>query len=331
MSETPPHDHLEEPVSAHMPHMQGHPVALRPDQTVGEALQFLRTCELGERIVYFYVVDADDRLVGVVPTRRLLVSPAERSVASLMVGNLVTLRPTMSVREALSLLLAHRFMALPVVDEGRRLLGVVDISGFTDDLSNLAERQSYEDLFQLVGVHLLRDLTPWRAFANRFPWLLCNVGGGLLAAAIASRYEALLDAVLVLALFIPVVLALSESVGMQAVTLTLQRLHAGPPGWRFFIGSLRTELATAALLGVACGGGVGAAAWLWQGVASVAAVIAATIALAMITACAFGVVLPVALRALRRDPRIAAGPVVLALADVATLLLYFNIAGKALQ
>ncbi len=321
-------DYLDEPISDHM---QRQPVALRPGQSVVEALDFLRTQSLGERVVYFYVVDADGRLVGVVPTRRLLISQANRSIESLMVGNLVTVSPTMTVREAVGLLLAHRFMALPVVDADARLVGTVDISEFTGDLSDLAERQSYEDLFQLVGVHLVRGLTPWRGFGDRFPWLLTNIAGGLLAAAIASRYEALLDAVIVLALFIPVVLALSESVGMQAVSLTLQRLHAGSLDWSFFAGSLRTELATAVLLGAACGSTVGLVAWAWQGAPAVSLVIAATITLSMTTACLLGVVLPVGLRALRRDPRIAAGPVVLALADVTTLLCYFTLAGMSLQ
>lgn len=327
MSAAMPSSHLDEPVVSHM---QPHPVALSPDQTVAQALDFLRTRQLSERIVYFYVVDAEERLIGVVPTRRLLVSPADITIGALMVGNLVTLSPDLPVRDALRLFMSRRFLALPVVDETRRLVGVVDIAAFTEDIADLAERQSYDDLFQLAGVHLVRGLTPWRSFRDRFPWLLSNVVGGLLAAFISSRYEGLLDTVIVLALFIPVVLALSESVSMQSVSLTVQALHGERIDWAFLRSALATEAGTAIMLGFGCGVVVASVVWLWQGAALVSLIIAMTITLAMLASCLIGVMLTTALRAMRQDPRIAAGPVVLALADLATLLFYFTFATRFL-
>ena len=144
---------------------------------------------------------------------------------------------------------------------------------------------------------------------------------------IASRYESLLNAVVVLALFIPVVLALAESVSMQSVTLTLQRLHGGPPVRGFVRRMVMQELGAAALLGVGCGLVVGVIATVWKGDARLGLVIAVVIASSVVTAGLFGLLLPTALHAMRRDPRIAAGPIVLAAADVATLLLYFTLAG----
>ena len=318
-------EHLGEPIFAHL---RRDFVSLHDNLTIGQALKHLRSRPLGEKIVYFYVVDADDRLVGVVPTRRLLMGGPSVPLASVMVRNVVTLPTWATVRDACDLFISRRLLAFPVVDTAGRLHGIADISLFTQELADLASRQSADNAFQLIGIHLTPDLAPWAGFKDRFPWLLSNVSGGLLAAFVTSRYESLLDAVVVLALFIPVVLALAESVSIQSVTLTLQGFHGSgsTPRRR----SLSKELATAALLGLGCGGIVGIVAGVWHQNVVLTATIAMAIALSMVTASALGVLLPSMLRAMQRDPGIAAGPIVLALADLATLLFYFNLAGLLL-
>lgn len=316
--------HLDEPIFAHL---RRDFVPLDVTWTVGEALGRLRTQQLGEKIIYFYAVDAEGRLEGIVPTRRLLMSEPDTAIASLMVTDVVTMPSWATVREASNLFLAHRFLAFPVVDANRVLHGIADVSLFTRELADLANRQNADNAFQLIGIHLVADAGPWAGFTDRFPWLLANVGGGLLAAFVTSRYEELLDAVVVLALFIPVVLALAESVSIQSVTLTLQSLR-GPR--RSLIPEARPlwkEFATAVLLGIGCGGLVGLVAGIWQGSLTLGLTILTAIALSMITACILGVVLPAILYAMRRDPGIAAGPIVLAIADLCTLIFYFNLAG----
>lgn len=302
-------------------------VPLRIDVTVGEALRSLRSQELGEKIVYFYVVDADGRLKGIVPTRRLLMSDPDVQVAAIMTPKVLSLPAWATVRDASGLFLEHRFMALPVVDAEDHLHGIVDVSLFTGQVS---EARVAEEAFQLIGIHLVAGLGPLAGFKDRFPWLTANIAGGLLAAFVTSLYESMLDAVVVLALFIPVVLALAESVSIQSVTLTLQSLR-GPEQALIPKGrSISKEIVTALLLGLACGGVVGGAASLWQGSWPLGLMIAGAITLSMITASVFGIVLPATLHWLRRDPTIAAGPIVLALADLVTLLFYFNLAGVLL-
>ncbi|MDO8835120.1 MAG: magnesium transporter, partial [Vicinamibacterales bacterium] len=220
--------------------------------------------------------------------------------------------------------------ALPLVDEDGRFSGTVDVTLFTDSLHDVTERQASRDVFQMIGVHLRRGANAWRAFADRFPWLLSNIAGGLVAAFLASLFEPLLDAVIVLALFIPVVLALAESVSIQSVGLTLQSLHGARIDWRFLGGALRNEFGVAIMLGLAAGTVVGIVAWAWKSDGLVALAIGGSIALSMLTACLLGVLLPVTLRWLKRDPKVAAGPVVLALADTATLLFYFTLSGALL-
>lgn len=304
------------------------PLALR--LTVGEALAFMREHPPGERIVYFYVVDEAGRLRGVVPTRRLLMSPPERRLADVMVPDVITLPAGATTEEAAALFLKHKLLALPVVDAHGVLAGVVDVGMFTGELSNIAERRSADDAFEIIGARVAASTSAWRGFLDRFPWLLCNVAGGMAAALITGAYEHLLEAVIALALFVPVTLTVSESIAMQSVTLTLQHLHAGPAGLGFLFRTLRRELATAVLLGVGCGALVAAIAWAWKGDVAVAAAAGITVTLAMVVAALVGVVLPGTLRSLKRNPRIASGPIVLALTDVVTLLCYFNVARMVL-
>jgi magnesium transporter len=303
---------------------------LRVGESVGAALSSLRAQGVGERLVYFYVTDAGGVLVGVIPTRRLLAADPATAVEALMVTEVAALPATATVGDACEMFVRRRYLALPVVDDGRRLLGIVDVGLFTGEIADLSERQSVQDLFQLIGVHAAEAVTPWRGFRDRVPWLSFNFCGGLIAAGLAGMYAELFEAAIVLALFMPVVLALAESVSVQSVSLTLQRLHGPAPTGRRFLGALWRELLTAGLLGLAGGGAVGAAAWAWKGRWPLAAAVGLAVMLSMITACLVGVALPTALRAMRRDPKVATGPIVLALADVATLLFYFNLAGMAL-
>jgi magnesium transporter len=305
-------------------------VRLHAEQTVEEALDTIRAQGGEGEALYLYVVDDEDRLLGVVPTRRLLLATPGERIAALSVADVIAIPSWATVLVAAEYFVTHELLAFPVVDDGGRLVGVVDVGLFTEEVIGFAKR-SFDDIFQIIGVHATAGAGSWSAFKDRFPWLLCNIGGGVLAAFLAGWYESLLEAVVLLALFIPVVLALAESVSIQSVTLTLQGLHGGPLNWSFFGRAVRREFVTAVLLGAGCAVLVGGVAWLWRGEAGVALAIGAAIWLSMITACLLGLILPTALHALRRDPRIAAGPIVLAAADLLTLLFYFNLAGWLTQ
>ena len=317
---------LHEPI---LPLARPPQVVLSPGQTIDEVLRVIRASASANSIHYFYVVDADERLVGVVPTRRLLTSEPDRTVAEVMVDSVVAIPDWATVLIASEYFATRRLLAFPVVNEKGQLLGVVDVSLFTDEVIDLA-RRTYDDIFQLIGVHGTAQRSTLDAFKDRFPWLLCNIAGGLMAAFIASRFEHLLQEVIVLALFIPVVLALGESVSMQALSLTLQSFTDGPFVPRRLLAALWKEFRTAALLGLACGGVVAGVVIVWRGETVVAAVIFAAIALSMVVACLLGVAFPALLRVAKADPRIAAGPVVLAAADVATLAFYFGLGARFL-
>ena len=131
---------------------------------------------------------------------------------------------------------------------------------------------------------------------------------------------------IVLSWFIPVVLNLAESVSSQSVSLTVHLLRSQRPTWRLFLNALRQELATGLLLGVACGVTVAAVALIWKGQAPLALTLLGGIGGGVAASALLGMLLPIGLRLLKLDPRVAAGPIALAAADVVTLLLYLGLA-----
>jgi len=316
-------DHLADPVTAHM---HADMVTLREEQTAGDAVRLCRQMNMTDRIVYLYVLDRDERLAGVVPVRRLLGSEPGTPIKSIMVSPVKSIPESSSVLEACEMLLDHRFLALPVVDTNRRLRGIIDLSQFTDEVLTSAQQQM-DSAFQLIGVHVAlgRRVSSWRSFRDRFPWLLCNMASGLVCAFIASRFELLLSQVVLLAMFLTVVLALGESVSMQSMTITLQSLLGRKTGWREIFSSTRKEFTTSAMLGLGCGAFIGLSAWLWRGFHVAAIAVGGSICLSIIAACLLGVAIPTAIHKLKIDPKVAAGPIVLASADIVTLLFYFNL------
>lgn len=319
---------LNEPVSRHA---RQDFTTLYPQWTVSEALDHMRRFPPPGRIIYFYVVDDQMKLLGVVPTRRLLLSPPEKLVQDVMIRDVIAIPGDATVLEACEFFTMHRLLAFPVLDGARRLVGVVDIEFYTEELAETEQAPSSDrqDLFQLIGVRLTKaqQMRPLRAFRGRFPWLLCNVGGGALAAILAGIYEDELNwNRAVLALFIPVVLALAESVAIQSVTLALDALRGAVPTWRDLARRLRFEGMTGILLGAATGLLVAAIATSWKGIAVLFLILAGGIGIGVTAAALSGIAVPFILRLLKRDPQLAAGPIALAVADVCTLLAYFNLA-----
>jgi magnesium transporter len=316
---------LNDPVTRHM---RRDCARLVLEQTAGEALDRLRREPPPGRIVYFYVVDAGGRLEGVVPVRRLLLSPPDRPLHELTDRKVVVLPDEATVLEACEFFLQHRFLALPVVDAAKRLLGVVDVELYTDEITHLQDAEGRDDLFQRIGVHAAQTKqdSPLRAFRHRFPWLGCNMAAGMLCALLAWAFEDVLKGAVALAFFIPVVLNLAESVSSQSVSLALQALHGPRPTWASMFFRLRKELATGALLGVGAGAVLALTALAWLGQPRLAVCLAGGIAGGVTGAAVLGLALPVLLRLFRLEPRVAAGPIALAGADVLTILLYLSLA-----
>jgi len=316
---------------------------LRAGMTVGEALERIRREGVGERVIYFYAIDEQERLVGVVPTRRLLTASLEAPLREIMVPRVVAVPATATILEACEFFVLYKFLAFPVVDEQRRVVGIIDANLFAEEILEAGDSEGREagtpvaqvspEFFEALGFHIeqIRGASPWRIFRFRFPWLLVTVTGGTLSAILARFFEATLARSLVLAFFLTMVLALNESVSMQSMSVTIHALRSVSVTTRWLATAFRREVSTAILLGIACGCVVGIIVWLWRNDFAGAFVIGGSIALSLITACVIGLGVPSVLHQLRLDLRIAAGPVTLALADFVALVIYFTSAWLVLR
>ena len=296
-------------------------VTLRATQTIGDAHAAVRAAPSARNVLYFYVLDDDDRLAGVVPIRHLLAAPLDERVNQVMIPGVVAIPSWATVLIASEYFATRKLKAFPVIRDDGTLVGAVDNGLFTGEVIDVA-RETYDEIYQLLGVHATAMGTPWTSYKDRFPWLLSNITAGLLCAVIAAQFESLLEHVVVLALFIPIVLALAESVSMQSATLTLQRLSNDSLTPRRILAALWREARTAMLLGLSSAVLVSLVVLAWRRNVMGALVIGAAISLSMLAACLFGVLLPTLVRAVKADPRIAAGPLVLASSDLVTLVLY---------
>ena len=304
------------------------PPPLRIDQTVGQALEAIRATGLEERIFYFYVVDAEGRLSGVVPARKLLTEPLEQLIEEVMIRRTLSLPETATLLEACECFILHKFLAIPVVDAQKRLRGIIDVGLFTDEVMELGSSNNNDQLFQTIGIHVQEVLhaSPWKAFAIRFPWLAATVSGGVLCAMMAGAFAATLEKRVVLAVFMALVLGLGEAVAAQSLALTVQSLPAARIRWKWLRVKLRREAVTAIFLGILAGSAVTLMVGLFWDDLHAALAIGGSVVVSIFVAGMMGVLVPSLLRVVSWDPRIAAGPITLAAADLFTVSCYLVVA-----
>ena len=318
-------DHLHQPV---ITVARKDFAALSQRLSVKQALDEIRSHGIGEKIVYFYVVDDEGCLTGVVPTRRLLTASLDQPISEVMIRRVVTIPEDAKILDALEFFVIHKLLAFPVVNHMRHIVGVVDVNLFTEEVFDLTEREHTEEIFELIGFQAsqVRDASPVRAFRFRIMWLLATIASGTVCALLASAYEGTLAKTLVLAFFLTLVLGLGESVSTQTMTVTIQALRSASLSMRWYTRALRREAVTAVLLGSACGLAVGLIVWLWHWTVLAAVTIGVSIALVIVVACLLGLSIPTLLHSLKLDLKIAAGPMTLAMADIFTVVIYLSLA-----
>ena len=298
------------------------------DWSVDEAVRRLRAGPAeadtgggrGTGVLYFYVLDNGGKLVGVAAARKLLLSAGTARVEEIMERCVVTVGEKETLFAACEVFAMHRLLAIPVVDKERRLKGVVDVSLYTDEMFDLAERKAADEVFhQMIGLRAATTCSAkvWKGYTLRMPWLACNIAGGLACALLAAWFDVVIKEVVVVALFIPVMLTLAESVSIQSMTLAIQSAVGGK-----LQRGVGRELATALLLAVTSGVVVGLVAMLWSGPRSVPAVVGVAIAVNMMLAAALGNIVPKVVMRMKLNPTVASGPMVLALADMAAITVY---------
>jgi magnesium transporter len=306
-------------------------VQLFEHESVEESMLRLRSrANLGERIIYFYVTDQDGRLRGVVPTRRLLLAQPSVRLSDIMIQPVISASHGADLRTVLKEITTQRLLAMPVVNSDGVLIGVVDLSQYSQAAIDMERRETAEELFQLAGIHIDQESAGrFGVLRSRFPWLVCNITSGLIAAAISGIFDQLLQAVVVLAFFVPVVLALAESVSMQSVTLGLHTLHFRQEA-RLANNTTWKEMRTGTLLGLMAGLVVGGVAFVWLGVTKVGLAVLGGITVGCLAGASLGFAIPRLVHRFEWDPKIASGPIVLALTDLASLTFYFAFAAYVL-
>ena len=135
-------------------------------------------------------MDENDKLVGVVPTRRLLTAPVDERISEMMITPVIALPQHATVFNAYEFFLLYKLLAFPVVDDNRHILGVVDIAMFADDTFDAADRESMERMFEVLGFRIMqvREASPFRAFRFRFPWLLATITSGTACALLVPAF-----------------------------------------------------------------------------------------------------------------------------------------------
>jgi magnesium transporter len=308
-------------------------VQLGETMRVDEALKFIRDSQsTRQTLIYFYVVDAASHLTGVLQTRALLTAQPEEQLADVMIKRVIAIPETATVLDACEFFVLHKFLAFPIVDRERHIVGVVDINLFNEEVFGIPKTETGDDLFQAIGFHIseARHASPLQLFRFRFPWLLVTIGAGTVCAFLARAHEKTLEHTLVIAFFLTLVLALGESVAVQSLALVLETLQLKKisPGW--FFRAYKHEALTAIPLAAAAALVVFLVVLLLDRAWWPAAVISTSLALGVVAACLLGISIPALLHVADLNLTIAAGPITLAITDIVTLLLYFGLTSALL-
>ena len=313
-------------------HIHRNFTALDGGLTVRSAVEAVQRQRDESKIHYFYVVDDEGRLEGVMPTRRFLTRAPDSTLREVCVRDPVTISAEASLAEAARIFDAHRFLSLPVTDRRGRIMGVLDLHVFTDREVDLSDAALREEVFQTIGIRLggLIGAGPFKGFRFRFPWLLSTIAGGLACVGVSSIFEMTLEASIVLALFLAPILALGESTAIQSMTIALQLAGLAPKSGGLKPGGVLKEAATGLLLGAAAGGILSGIEGLWKGFGRESLAIFASVPAAMGMAALIGFALPLILFRLKVNLKVAAGPIVLAFTDVVTVLAYLGTASLLL-
>ena len=292
-----------------------------------DALKSLQDQSEAEMVFYLYITDEDDRLVGVASLRALATTPADTLLKDIMVKRVHTVRPETDQEEVAQIVAQYNYLAVPVLDEDDQLLGIVTV----DDVVDVIREEATEDFLQMAGAGKDREIllkSSWENARARLPWLFASWIGGIFAASIIGTFEHMLESMIALAAFIPVIIGMGGNIGTQSSTIIVRGIATG----RIEIGSelkvMWKEVRVGIILGVLYGLLLGAFAKFRfiDADPMLGVVVGLSIACSMLIAVAVGTFVPMFLRKVDIDPAIASGPFVTTSIDILGVLFYFVIA-----
>ena len=295
-------------------------VALHPEMTVQQAITFLRLRKpLADEAYYLYVLDASNRLQGVVNLRELLISEADTPIVNVMTKDAITVAPETDQEEVARLVQHYRLRAVPVVDEDRVLRGIIT----ADDAMAVASEEATEDIYLLAGLDVQESVfSPvTRALRRRVPWLLVNLMTAFLAALTVSAFEDTISKVAVLAAFMPIIAGHGGNTGTQATTLVVRGIALGEVRLRDASRIAAKEVAFGLVHGSLAGTLTAGLALVLTGNPWLAGVVFGAMIGNIVVAGLAGGLIPLALRAANIDPALASAIWLTTFTDVMGFLL----------
>jgi magnesium transporter len=314
---------------------------LRPEMTVGEAISYLRrdAQARAHSTYYAYVVDHEERLLGVITFRDLIVAPADKLVREVMRTQIISANEQMD-QEALSkLFMRHHLLMIPVVDGSGRIKGTVSV----DDIVDVVQEEATEDIQKIGGAESLEgpylQVSLPKMIRKRAGWLAALFLGEMLTATAMGYFQAEIASAVILALFVPLIISSGGNSGSQATTLVIRAMALGEVRLRDWWRVIRREFATGLALGsiLAVIGVVRILLWqfLFHAYGEHYLLVAMTVGLSLVGVVLWGSlmgsILPFILRSLGFDPASASAPFVATLVDVTGLVIYFSVAAVILS
>ena len=304
---------------------------LHEDTKAREAIYALQDQEDAEMVFYLYTLDDDARLTGVISLRDLVTTPGDTMLKDIMSKNIQAVRPETDQEEVARIVSQYNFLAVPVVDSEEHLLGIVTV----DSIVDVIREEATEDFLQLAGAGKDREIllkSSWENARVRLPWLFASWIGGILAAFIIGIFDSLLENVIALAAFIPVIIGMGGNVGTQSSTIIVRGLATGRVSFENSMKVLLKEMSVGLILGLLYGLLLGIFA-IFQFIDTsplLGLVVGLSISISMILAATIGSLVPLVLNRFEIDPAIATGPFVTTAIDIIGVTFYFLIAKSLL-
>jgi magnesium transporter len=299
--------------------------SLREEMTVKEAVAALQEAKDVEMVFYVYVTDEHNHLVGVLSLRNLLTVPPQTRLRNIMTTDVISVRTDMDQEEVAHLVAKYDILAIPVVDDGNKLMGIITV----DDVIDVMRQEATEDMFKMAGAseeELLYGYKSFKIARLRLPWLLTNLFGGVITGYLMWRFKVTLKEVIALISFIPVITGMGGNVGGQSSTIVVRGFATG----RIDFSTLRQvffrEMRVGLIMGTVCGLTIGVVAFFWHNNVYLGLVVGLAMVTAMTIAATMGVLAPSFFKKIGIDPAIASSPFVQTANDITGILIYFGTA-----
>ena len=310
-------------------------VSLPENLTVSEALERIRQeAPDAETIYQIYIVDKQRHLKGAVSLRDLMLADGHTVISDFMVTEVLLAHADDDRSNAAELIARYDLLALPIVDDKERMVGIVT----HDDAYDVSREKSTQDQMSLGGVRTnpseptisLKGVPITQLYRMRVFWLVILVFGNIFSGAGIAYFEGLIEQVVALVFFLPLLIASGGNAGAQSATLMVRSLATGDVKMRDWFTMLWKETSVSLLLGLSMAAAVYFIGY-YRGGAEIALVVAVSMVLITIVGSVIGMSLPFVLTHFKQDPASASAPLVTTICDAAGILIYFNIANLILN